>query len=71
MDRKIAADELEFKKQNVQDEREFKRQIMVEEREDKKRSAQDNMKSNLMLAPANQGKTASEIQEFWFLLEVD
>ena len=36
---------------------------MIDEREDKKRSAQDNMKSNLILALANQSKTASEIKE--------
>lgn len=59
------------KKQNVQDEREFKRQTMAVEREDKKRSAQDTMKSNLMLALANQGKTAAEIKEFWAMLKED
>ena len=71
LDRKIAADELEFKKQNVQDAREFRRQAMIEEREDKKRSAHESTKSSLMLALANQGKSANEIKEFWALLKED
>lgn len=69
LDRKIAADELEFKKQNMQEEMEFKRQTLMEEREEKKRSAKEAMKSNLILALANQGKNASEIKEFWAMLE--
>ena len=44
---------------------------MIEEREGKKRSAQDNMKSNLIVALANQGKTVSEIKEFWSMLKED